>query len=289
MVQPAEKGTPNSDPANAPNEPRSPLPLVEESGDVAKPGNKVSPGTNTTPVLLKGGLQSKGAADRLESGMRYGYEGGFIGNQIPFNEAVGYASLLRGNATSPLATAEDIKLYEDFLTDLRRYTNSELGTDGGVMTAWTDLLKTAQRAGVPALMLLSRGTFDEGGDSGGSGSRSKYGTTAQALYANQADVRVLANTLAENLIGRTVTDKEFKKIYSDFRKEEGNSPTVTTTSPGGSVTQQGVTNAERQEILEELLMETPDFAAYQGGAGMIDTMRDINRESLSAAREAGAL
>jgi hypothetical protein len=221
--------------------------------------------------------------------MRYGYEGGFIGNQIPFNEAVGYASLLRGNATSPLATAEDIKLYEDFLTDLRRYTNSELGTDGGVMTAWTDLLKTAQRAGVPALMLLARGTFDEGGDSGGSGSRSKYGTTAQALYANQADVRVLANTLADNLIGRNVTDKEFKKIYSDFRKEEGKSPTVTTTSPGGSVTQQGVTNAERQEILEELLMETPDFAAYQGGAGMIDRMRDINRESLSAAREAGAL
>jgi len=281
-------GNPN-DPDAAPDEPRSPLPDVEENEEAATPGNKVSPGTNTTPVLLKGGLQSKGAADRLESGMRYGYEGGFIGNQIPFNEAVGYASLLRGNAESPLATPEDIKLYEDFLTDLRRYTGSKLGTDGGVMAAWTDLLKTAQRSGVPALMLLARGSMNTGEDGGGSGGRSRYGTTAQVAYANEADVRVLANSLAENLIGRTVTDKEFKKIYSDFRKEEGKNPTVTTTSPGGSVTQQGVTNAERQEILEEILMETPDFAAYQGGAGMIDTMRDINRESLSAAREAGAL
>ena len=279
-----------NDPAKAPDEPEDVLPEVEENEDEATPGNNVSGNTNTTPVLLKGGLQSKGTADRLESGMRYGYEGGFVGNEIPFNQAVGYASVLRGNAESPLATPEDKKLYEDFLTDLRRYTNSKLGTEGGVMTAWTELLKTAQRAGVPALMLLERGSMNAGGgSSGGGGGRSKYGTTAQVAYANEEDVRVLANTLAENLIGRNVTDKEFKKIYSQFRKEEGESPTVTTTSPGGSVTQQGVTNAERQEILEEILMETPDFAAYQGGAGMIDRMRDINEESLSAARRAGAL
>jgi hypothetical protein len=132
--------------------------------------------------------------------------------------------------------------------------------------------------------------MNTGDDTGaGSGGRSKYGTTAQVAYANEEDVRVLANTLAENLIGRNVTDKEFKKIYSQFRKEEGENPTVTTTSPGGSVTQQGVTNAERQEILEEILMETPDFSAYQGGAGMVDRMRDINEESMSAARRAGAL
>ena len=279
-----------NDPAKAPDEPEDVLPEVEENEDEATPGNNVSGNTNTTPVLLKGGLQSKGTADRLESGMRYGYEGGFVGNEIPFNQAVGYASVLRGNAESPLATPEDKKLYEDFLTDLRRYTNSKLGTEGGVMTAWTELLKTAQRAGVPALMLLERGSMNAGGgSSGGGGGGSKYGTTAQVAYANEEDVRVLANTLAENLIGRNVTDKEFKKIYSQFRKEEGESPTVTTTSPGGSVTQQGVTNAERQEILEEILMETPDFAAYQGGAGMIDRMRDINEESLSAARRAGAL
>ena len=279
-----------NDPAKAPDEPEDVLPEVEENEDEATPGNNVSGNTNTTPVLLKGGLQSKGTADRLESGKRYGYEGGFVGNQIPFNEAVGYASVLRGNAESPLATPEDKKLYEDFLTDLRRYTNSKLGTEGGVMTAWTELLKTAQRSGVPALMLLERGSMNTGdGGGSGSGGRSKYGTTAQVAYANEEDVRVLANTLAENLIGRNVTDKEFKKIYSQFRKEEGQSPTVTTTSPGGSVTQQGVTNAERQEILEEILMETPDFAAYQGGAGMIDRMRDINEESLSAARRAGAL
>lgn len=281
-------GNPN-DPAKAPDEPKDVLPTVEENEDEATPGNNVSGNTNTTPVLLKGGLQSKGTADRLESGMRYGYDGGFVGNEIPFNQAVGYASLLRGNAESPLATPEDIKLYEDFLTDLRRYTGSKLGTDGGVMTAWTELLKTAQRAGVPALMLLERGSMNAGGGSSGGGGRSKYGTTARVAYANEEDVRVLANTLAENLIGRSVTDKEFKKIYSQFRKEEGESPTVTTTSPGGSVTQQGVTNAERQEILEEILMETPDFAAYQGGAGMIDRMRDINEESMSAARRAGAL
>lgn len=277
-----------NDPAKAPDEPKDVLPEVEENEDEATPGNNVSGNTNTTPVLLKGGLQSKGTADRLESGKRYGYEGGFVGNEIPFNQAVGYASVLRGNAESPLATPEDKKLYEDFLADLRRYTGSKLGTEGGVMTAWTGVLKTAQRAGVPALMLLERGSMNTGGGSGGGG-RSKYGTTARVAYANEEDVRVLANTLAENLIGRTVTDKEFKKIYSQFRKEEGESPTVTTTSPGGSVTQQGVTDAERKEILEEILMETPDFAAYQGGAGMIDRMRDINEESMSAARRAGAL
>jgi hypothetical protein len=236
--------------------------------------------TNTSYVPWNYSIGLKGTADNPI--YRYAEEsatrpGEYAVTGRTFNRAREYPARLRAQARDPLATPEQRKAYGKLLGQLRDYSGSKLGTDGSVDTAWDQLLVDAQEGNTPALQLLAAGG-DGSGDGSGSGGGSRYGTTSSVTHANEADVRALANTVAENMIGRNLSDKEFNKIYGRFRSGEAASPTVTTGSPGGSVTQQGATAQERQDILEEIIMENPEFSTYQGGEGMLDKMTDINKQ-----------
>ena len=237
----------------------------------------ISPMTDTAPVPYNYIRYSPNTADSYARGTGKRYYTPET-TTSPMNDLRGMPGELRGAAIDPFATPETKGQYDMFVSQLRDYTGSKLGTVGSVETAWHGLLKDARRSGVPAMYLLEQGSIDgtRGGGSGGGGSR--YGTTSSVTHANEADVRELANTVAENMIGRNLSDKEFDKIYGRFRKGEAASPQVTTTSPGGSVTQQGATPTERQDILEEILMENPEFSTYQGGEGMLDKMTETNRQ-----------
>ena len=90
---------------------------------------------------------------------------------------------------------------------------------------------------------------------------------------NEADVRVLANEMSEAFIGRRVTDKEFKQLLKKVRKEEGKSPTITSSSGNTTRTKQGITNAEREEVMAEILNENPEYREYQMGAGALEYTR----------------
>jgi hypothetical protein len=67
-------------------------------------------------------------------------------------------------------------------------------------------------------------------------------------------------------------------MLKKVRKEEDKSPTVTTRSGKTSRTKEGITDAERQEVLEEVLRENPEWKKYQMDTAALDYTRDFIRE-----------
>jgi len=118
-----------------------------------------------------------------------------------------------------------------------------------------------------------------GGGSGSGGGGTRYSYTE----ANDADVRVLANGLAEEMIGRRITEKEFDKLLKRVRKEEGESPTISRSSGKTTRTETGITNSEREEVLAEVLRENPEWKKYQMDTASLDYTRDFIREQRTKA------
>lgn len=115
-------------------------------------------------------------------------------------------------------------------------------------------------------------------DDGGPGS----GPTQFETRRNEADVRLLANSLAQEMIGRNIDDDEFSRMMRRVRKAESDSPRTISVQGGRQITEEGISDAERQEVLREVLMENPEFETFQGGEGLIDNLdagaRDLQSE-----------
>lgn len=119
-----------------------------------------------------------------------------------------------------------------------------------------------------------------GAGSGGGGGAS--GPNKFVTERNEADVRILANALAEEMIGRTITEKEFGRMMKKVRRAEADSPRVVSVDGDTQVTEEGVSDAERQEVLQEVLREKPEWQEYQMTTGVLDAMN-------SAIQSTGAL
>ena len=113
------------------------------------------------------------------------------------------------------------------------------------------------------------------GDGGGGGAS---GPTQFETRRNPADIRILANALAQEMIGRSIDDDEFSRMMRRVRQAEGDSPRTVSVQGGRQITEEGISDAERQEVLQEAIMEIPEFAAYQGGEGLIDNLDQSARE-----------
>lgn len=151
-------------------------------------------------------------------------------------------------------------------------------------TAWNDLIDIAKEEGVSPYDLLRGGerAYRPGGRSGGGGGGGSS-TTRTFSEANESDVRLLANNLSEEMIGRRINDKEFSRLLSKVRKEEEANPTVTTRSGDTARTSGGMTTEARNEALREVLVENPEFKEYQMGEGALAyTRRYIEEQSKKA-------
>ena len=132
----------------------------------------------------------------------------------------------------------------------------------------------AVAAGVTtADVLRAFGTYDIFGQEPGGGTGGG-GPTSFVTHANESDVRALADSLAQEMIGRTISDKEFKRMYKRVRKEEMESPRTTRIEGGVQVTETGMTDLERQEVLQEVLREKPEWEQYQMTTGVLDAMNN---------------
>lgn len=226
--------------------------------------------TNTTPVPLT----MRPSAS---------YSGGIPGQPVaeirPFNEAMEYLNELRGKANAPRASKEDKNRYSNFVSDLRRYTGSELGTEGGVEAAWKLVLEDADLSNVPAFDLLSGGPSRAGQPSGSAasgGGRGGYsGPTVSRTVQAESDIRATANALAIELIGRPVDDKELERITKRLRTAEMEQPQVTVSTPGSSVTKQGLTAQGREDILREVISKNPEYEKFQVDTTVLDAMSDF--------------
>jgi len=113
-----------------------------------------------------------------------------------------------------------------------------------------------------------------GGGSGGSGGAGGASTSINYQNANEADIRALADQIGMTMMGRGISDAEFKKILSGVRGVENAKPDITTgqSSPGASVSrsQQGVSNTDREDVIKNILAKNPQYGDYQKATTMMN-------------------
>ena len=60
-----------------------------------------------------------------------------------------------------------------------------------------------------------------------------------------------------------------------MRRAEQEQPTVTTSVPGRTVTQQGLTAQGREDILREVISQNPEYERFQVDTTVLDSMLDF--------------
>lgn len=124
---------------------------------------------------------------------------------------------------------------------------------------------------------LAYEAYNEGGatGSGGGDGSGLPRTRTSVSITSPEDAEFLVQEAARDMIGRSLTQQEVDKYVSRYRKREREAVTTTTTSPGGTVTEQGVS---KETILRDLMQSNPDFGRYQIDTGFMDLFVDSIRE-----------
>lgn len=245
-------------------------------GDVLDPGpdaygTGIPGAANKDAVKFNYFTGLKGTADRYETTGSGRYETDRDANTIVF-EAQKYLGNLRAKAGASNASTADKEAYEDFVAALRRYKGGEpFETTSGEDTAWTTVLKDAAGTGVNALDLL-RNAGSSGGTDGfdGGGLRAYTGPTSTTTLMNERDLRSTADAVASTVIGRGITDDEFKKILKQVRTAERAEPSVSVPGVGSSVSMPGISAEGRQDVIREALMKGPEAKDYSKATTMMD-------------------
>lgn len=187
--------------------------------------------------------------------------------------------------TLPVGTQQEIdriaKLYNANSTGEALFSKAMAGSAaatkaGKPMTVFEWLSNYAAQFG-------AAGVNGPGGRGPGGGGGGGYaGPTTSVSYdpAAKPDVRAIADGVAQEMLGRVVTDDELQRIMKRVRKYEEANPSVrvSDSQPGSNVsrtTAPGATNAGRQEIVEKLLAKNPDFVPYQMNHTVYDAMLGV--------------
>lgn len=95
----------------------------------------------------------------------------------------------------------------------------------------------------------------------------------------ESDIKKSANTIALELLGRPVEQKEMDRIVRKMRRAERDQPTVTTSTPGQTISQQGLTAQGRDDILRDLISDNPEYEQFQVNTTVLDSMLGfVNRK-----------
>lgn len=123
----------------------------------------------------------------------------------------------------------------------------------------------------------SGGSSYYGGGGGGYGGGGGGGTSASVTLSNPEDARAVINDLAIQMIGRTVTDKEFKQYYQSLNKAERANPTISSMSfgPDGTPTQEtiaGLGAEGRTAAIQDAIRGNESFNEYTIGSQAVSLM-----------------
>lgn len=123
-----------------------------------------------------------------------------------------------------------------------------------------------------------------GGGYGGGGGYSGPTTSVDTDYAHRRDIRVIADSIGMEMLGRAIDDSEMDRILKRIRKYEKNNPTVSTSDNGvpvrNTASKQGATNAGRQQIIERMLAKNPEYGDYQSATTVMSWFDDWMNERL---------
>jgi len=236
---------------------------LDTYGDTEGKGEVVNWNTKVTPVPFGYEPAKYLGSDLQPAGPK----------QVPYNQAMTYLNEVRGKGG---------KDYKILLNQLQRYNNSESTSASGVEGMWRNVLDDASASGVNAMDLLQRGTkipSEGGGGRGGSGAYT--GPTSSVTLMNERDLRATADAVASTVVGRGISDDEFKTILKQVRTAERAEPTVSVPGVGSNVSTPGLSAEGRQDIIREALMKGPEAEDYSKAT----TMMNIFNKALEARPE----
>jgi hypothetical protein len=105
-----------------------------------------------------------------------------------------------------------------------------------------------------------------GGGYGGGGFGGGGGGGPQVNLMNEEDARAVVNNLANQMLGRTVSDKEFKMYYQNLLQLQRENPqTVEFTDDGGTEVMSPIGSDGLRYNLEEQMRNTEDFVTNTVG------------------------
>jgi len=131
-----------------------------------------------------------------------------------------------------------------------------------------------------------KGGSGSGGGGGYGGVTSRTDTRTDYQNAPAPDVRDLMDAISMEMLGRGVTQKEATRILAKVRNYENSNPSTSTVSTSGSTagskknssvatsttsrSSGGATNAGRQDVIERILAQNPEYGDYQKATTMMD-------------------
>lgn len=124
-----------------------------------------------------------------------------------------------------------------------------------------------------------------GGAAGGGRSGAYTGPVRSVTVQAETDIVASARAAAEELLGRMPTQQELDRILKRTRSAEQAQPTVQTRQgPGQVTTAEGLTKEGRDNILRQVLMQSPDYQDYQIDSTVMDMMLTNLRRGQEVAR-----
>lgn len=164
--------------------------------------------------------------------------------------------------------------YKAFIQGLKGYFGQSFESYTSADAAWSRVVEDAKAGNTAAMELLQRGrgSFDPKDFEKGSRGPGSSGPRYTITNANEEDVYTIAQSLAMEMIGRPITEKQFGKLLSRVRQEEKANPTVTRTVGNTTTTETGITDQERQSVMAELLQERPEWRQHQMSQGVLDAL-----------------
>lgn len=191
---------------------------------------------------------------------------------------------LQPGATQHVVTPELLK-YLDALASFMGHNRTANGI-------WTKAVDTANREGTTVMDVVAKiadsvgftpngspatGVGSKKSSGGGSGRAPAYnGPVSDTSFQpiGSGDLRSMADQLGMAMVGRGVTDAEFAKMQSAVSAKEKADPTVTTRTPVGhntvTTSTGGVTNADRQDVIQNILAQNPQYGDYQKATTMMN-------------------
>lgn len=145
------------------------------------------------------------------------------------------------------------------------------GGEGVMVSPW-ELLMNDLASGAAGLKDPGGGGPGSYGGGGGGGG----GSTV--VLSNREDARSVIDTLALQMIGRTVNDEEFENYFSALGAAERANPTTVSMEGSTAVQQSGMTAAGREQVLKDELRLNDDFAEFQVGGQMVGMFQQYLNE-----------
>lgn len=134
--------------------------------------------------------------------------------------------------------------------------------------------------------IINTGAAGGGTAAGGRGGGGAYtGPVRSVTVQAETDIVASARAAAEELLGRMPTQQELDRILKRTRAAEQAQPTVQTRQgPGQVTTAEGLTKEGRDNILRQVLMQSPDYQDYQIDSTVMDMMLTNLRRGQEVAR-----